>query len=207
MWVDENMKIALDECSPINIHKLIGWLGKPAVYIFDCDRAGSKLPSQILTACLTAPLKTALQFLYTYEILFRKDVVLASLFRNYLLAQRLISLVGLTSVSMPELPDCSHHSLWETWELVMEASVLRVVQGERNSLLTSQIRGTDPVREFFRDQLRAFSVWLRRKHNSADAICRSTESSHGKVREAALMLVGSFCLVTTLEIHNPFYAK
>ncbi|EER12559.1 hypothetical protein Pmar_PMAR027377 [Perkinsus marinus ATCC 50983] len=67
---------------------------------------------------------------------------------------------------MPELPDCSHHSLWETWELVMEASVLRVVQDERNSLLISQIPGTDPVREFFRDQLRAFSVWLRRKHNS-----------------------------------------
>ncbi|KAF4716458.1 hypothetical protein FOZ62_002585 [Perkinsus olseni] len=100
---------ALDECSPIGIHKLIGWLAKPTIYIFDCDFAGSyvdsfheagvlfpddggpshhassnsnstyilascgrheqnphlgpTLPSQLLTACLTAPLKTSLQFL------------------------------------------------------------------------------------------------------------------------------------------------
>ncbi|KAF4740506.1 hypothetical protein FOZ63_009505, partial [Perkinsus olseni] len=78
----------------------------------------------------------------SYETLFRKDVVLASLFRNYLLAQRLLSLVGITSVSTPKLPDCSQHPLWETWELVLESSILHVIQGEprHNSPLPSVTR-------------------------------------------------------------------
>ncbi|KAF4663765.1 hypothetical protein FOZ61_001387 [Perkinsus olseni] len=301
---------ALDECSPIGIHKLIGWLAKPTIYIFDCDFAGSyvdafheagvffpddggpshhassssnstyilascgrheqnphlgpTLPSQLLTACLTAPLKTSLQFLCSgfsgpsstcllgldsediqtklelllsrlgettvsedgpnevrssaefrqlnsvftsimnsiawstlsaesYETLFRKDVVLASLFRNYLLAQRLLSLVGITSVSTPKLPDCGQHPLWETWELVLESSILHVIQSEprHNSLLPSVTRvpgRSPPVREFFNDQLRAFSIWLRGRMHSRDHAGDHGSQDHGRTRELPILL-------------------
>ncbi|KAF4724186.1 hypothetical protein FOZ62_009771 [Perkinsus olseni] len=306
---------ALDECSPIGIHKLIGWLAKPTIYIFDCDFAGGPLgsyvdafheagvfflddgrpshhpssssnstyilascgrhehnphlgptlPSQLLTACLTAPLKTSLQFLCSgfygpsstcllgldsediqaklelllsrlgettvsedgpnetrssavfrqlnsvftsimnsiawstlsaesYETLFRKDVVLASLFRNYLLAQRLLSLVGITSVSTPKLPDCSQHPLWETWELVLESSILHVIQGEprHNSLLPSVTRvpgsRSPPVRDFFKDQLRAFSIWLRGRMHSRDHAGDHGSQDHGRTRELPILL-------------------
>ncbi|KAF4717117.1 hypothetical protein FOZ63_013416 [Perkinsus olseni] len=357
---------ALDECSPIGIHKLIGWLAKPTIYIFDCDFAGGPLgsyvdafheagvfflddgrpshhpssssnstyilascgrhehnphlgptlPSQLLTACLTAPLKTSLQFLCSgfygpsstcllgldsediqaklelllsrlgettvsedgpnetrssavfrqlnsvftsimnsiawstlsaesYETLFRKDVVLASLFRNYLLAQRLLcksslstqqgsqyarwdaqydrspilfgsmrvgpstrtanccrqlalslvlALVGITSVSTPKLPDCSQHPLWETWELVLESSILHVIQGEprHNSLLPSVTRvpgsRSPPVRDFFKDQLRAFSIWLRGRMHSRDHAGDHGSQDHGRTRELPILL-------------------
>ncbi|KAF4652602.1 hypothetical protein FOL47_011001 [Perkinsus chesapeaki] len=104
----------------------------------------------------------------TYEILFRQDAVLASLFRNYLLAQRLLSLVGVSSVSRPQLPDCSQHPLWEAWDFVLESSILHVVASEANrgaDLLPNRALRTNPTRDFFNDQLRAFSVWLRKIYN------------------------------------------
>ncbi|KAF4729006.1 hypothetical protein FOZ63_011259, partial [Perkinsus olseni] len=105
----------------------------------------------------------------------------------------MLALVGITSVSTPKLPDCSQHPLWETWELVLESSILHVIQGEprHNSLLPSVTRvpgRSPPVREFFKDQLRAFSIWLRGRMHSRDHAGDHGSQDHGRTRELPILL-------------------
>ncbi|KOO24165.1 hypothetical protein Ctob_002120 [Chrysochromulina tobinii] len=54
-----------------------------------------------------------------FRRLFRQDLLLASLLRNFLLAQRILSRAGLYPVSAPALPPMHHHPLWESFDLVL----------------------------------------------------------------------------------------
>ena len=90
-----------------------------------------------------------------FRRLFRQDLLLASLLRNFLLAQRILSRAGLYPVSAPALPPMHHHPLWESFDLVIEAAIC-----DANAR-----RGREapppPPSPFFSDQLTAFEVWLR----------------------------------------------
>ena len=61
-----------------------------------------------------------------FRWLFRQDLLLASLFRNFLLAQRILARAGLYPVSAPALPPMHHHPLWESFDLVIEAALCEV---------------------------------------------------------------------------------
>ena len=55
-----------------------------------------------------------------FRILFRQDLLLASLFRNFLLAMKIMSFYGMQCVSYPSLPDCSENNLWYQWTFTLE---------------------------------------------------------------------------------------
>jgi len=64
-----------------------------------------------------------------FQRLFRQDMLLASLLRNFLLATRILAQTGsgCTTFSWPGLPHASliaKHPLWASWELVLEAYLL-----------------------------------------------------------------------------------
>lgn len=50
-----------------------------------------------------------------YSRLFRKDKLVASLFRNFVLAQFLSNLYNIHPQSNPKLPNMSHHPMWVQW--------------------------------------------------------------------------------------------
>ncbi|CEG40643.1 regulatory-associated protein of mtor [Plasmopara halstedii] len=93
-----------------------------------------------------------------FQKLFRQDLLVASLFRNFLLAERIMKSEGCSPCSLPALPPTNHHSLWRSWDLAAEICLNQLYK------LTNPYPNVDmslqPSR-FFAEQLTAFEVWLQ----------------------------------------------
>lgn len=61
-----------------------------------------------------------------FKRLFRQDVLLATMMRNFLLASRLMRQYGCTPESIPELPESHNHPLWKSFEYTMEQYLAQV---------------------------------------------------------------------------------
>jgi hypothetical protein len=55
-----------------------------------------------------------------FQQLFREDITLAGLFRNFLVAQRLMGRYNVNPTSYPPLPDLSSHPLWNAFDAALE---------------------------------------------------------------------------------------
>ncbi|XVF65906.1 hypothetical protein PTKIN_Ptkin09bG0288400 [Pterospermum kingtungense] len=89
-----------------------------------------------------------------FRRLFRQDLVVANLFRNFLLAERIMRSANCSPISYPMLPPTHQHHMWDAWDMAAEICL---------SQLPSLIE--DPNAEFqlspfFTEQLTAFEVWL-----------------------------------------------
>ncbi|RDX50537.1 hypothetical protein OH76DRAFT_1512681 [Lentinus brumalis] len=124
--------------------------------------------------------------------LYRSDLLIASLFRNFLLAERIMKNYHCTPHTYPPLPSTNTHPLWASWDLAVDACLRQlpdllkntepsiakdVSLGARNR---RQAARTDPATQpgasinphekpysyipsrFFADQLTAFEVWISR---------------------------------------------
>lgn len=56
----------------------------------------------------------------TFQKLFRQDLLVASLFRNFLLAERIMRTMNCTPVSYPPLPPTHQDPLWDAWDLAVD---------------------------------------------------------------------------------------
>lgn len=123
---------------------------------------------------------------HLFQRLFRQDLLVASLFRNFLLADRILRQLGCTPVSYPALPPTADHPLWQAWDLACETLLFQLVKegffqhiattniGTEESEEDSTVAPKDPVATeippqeqllsvsspFFSEQLTAFEVWL-----------------------------------------------
>ncbi|KAK5640922.1 hypothetical protein RI129_009469 [Pyrocoelia pectoralis] len=88
-----------------------------------------------------------------FQKLFRQDLLVASLFRNFLLAERILRSFDCTPISFPALPDTSQHPMWLAWDFALDLSL---------SQLPRMIINDEPYQHlaFFEEQLTAFQVWL-----------------------------------------------
>ena len=68
-----------------------------------------------------------------FQQLFRQDLLVASLFRNFLLADRILRSQNCTPSSIPQLPPTSSHPLWQSWDLAVETCL--------NSLIRAGVLG------------------------------------------------------------------
>ncbi|KAG2691057.1 hypothetical protein I3843_09G213400 [Carya illinoinensis] len=89
-----------------------------------------------------------------FQRLFRQDLLVASLFRNFLLAERIMRSANCSPISHPMLPPTHQHHMWDAWDMAAEICLAQ---------LPSLIE--DPNAEFvaspfFTEQLTAFEVWL-----------------------------------------------
>ncbi|KAI4353507.1 hypothetical protein L6164_002452 [Bauhinia variegata] len=89
-----------------------------------------------------------------FQRLFRQDLLVASLFRNFLLAERIMRSANCSPISYPNLPPTHQHHMWDAWDMAAELCL---------SQLPSLVE--DPNAEFqpstfFTEQLTAFEVWL-----------------------------------------------
>ena len=55
-----------------------------------------------------------------FQELFRQDLLVASLFRNFLLAERIMRSYNCTPLSHPQLPATYHHPLWDSWDMALD---------------------------------------------------------------------------------------
>uniref|UniRef100_A0A8C5FVC0 Regulatory associated protein of MTOR complex 1 n=1 Tax=Gadus morhua TaxID=8049 RepID=A0A8C5FVC0_GADMO len=121
------------------------------------------LPADLFTSCLTTPIKIALRWFCMqksaklvpdlFQKLFRQDLLVASLFRNFLLAERIMRSYNCTPVSSPRLPPTYMHAMWQAWDLAVDIclSQLPTIMEEGTAFRHSP---------FFAEQLTAFQVWL-----------------------------------------------
>lgn len=109
-----------------------------------------------------------------FKLLFRQDLMVAALFRNFLLAERILRSYHCTPVSHPALPSTHHHPLWNAWDLAVDMCLAQLPklldsEGARSnddsvSKYASSGDGNFEYQPslFFAEQLTAFEVWLER---------------------------------------------
>lgn len=93
-----------------------------------------------------------------FKRLFRQDLMVAALFRNFLLAQRIMRVYHCHPVCHPEIPQTHDHPLWRSWDLAVEMILAQLPD------LYAAERGEKQYEykhsEFFSEQLTAFEVYL-----------------------------------------------
>ncbi|KAG0033280.1 hypothetical protein BGZ81_008865 [Podila clonocystis] len=102
-----------------------------------------------------------------FKTLFRQDLMVAALFRNYLLADRIMRSQKCTPMSSPALPPTHQHPMWDSWDLALDMCLAQLP-----GLLAAE-GSASPIEYqpsmFFAEQLMAFEVWLSHGSPSHDA--------------------------------------
>ncbi len=70
-----------------------------------------------------------------FQKMFRQDLLVASLFRNFLLAKRIMKSFNCTPQSWPPLPDSSTHTLWQSWDLAVESCFCNVINLQKGGIM------------------------------------------------------------------------
>ncbi|GAP87222.1 putative regulatory associated protein-mTOR [Rosellinia necatrix] len=91
---------------------------------------------------------------------FRQDLMVAALFRNFILAQRIMMVYGCHPQSYPALPDTHQHPLWESWDLAVDLALSQLPMLEKKE--SEGIEYEYQSSTFFAEQLTAFEVYLGR---------------------------------------------
>ncbi|KAL8576686.1 hypothetical protein ACOMHN_025161 [Nucella lapillus] len=87
-----------------------------------------------------------------FHKLFRQDLLVASLFRNYLLAERIMRSYNCEPISLPKLPPTYQHPMWQAWDMALDLCLQQLPLDENGENFKHC--------PFFAEQLTAFQVWL-----------------------------------------------
>ncbi|KAJ3579549.1 hypothetical protein NPX13_g1022 [Xylaria arbuscula] len=126
---------------------------------------------------------------------FRQDLMVAALFRNFILAQRIMMVYGCHPQSFPALPDTHQHPLWESWDLAVDLALAQLPMLEKKE--SEAIEYEYQSSTFFAEQLTAFEVYLsrgdallQRPPDQLPVVLQVLLSQQHRVR--ALILLGRF---------------
>ncbi|ODV60408.1 ubiquitin-binding TORC1 subunit KOG1 [Ascoidea rubescens DSM 1968] len=99
-----------------------------------------------------------------YRRCFRQDLMCNAMFRNFLLAQRIMKYYNVNPISEPPLPDLHIHPVWDQWDLIIEQFLSKTCSiREKYSLNTYQVISLQPkfvFTDFFETQLEALEYWI-----------------------------------------------
>ncbi|KAK1391180.1 Regulatory-associated protein of TOR 1 [Heracleum sosnowskyi] len=89
-----------------------------------------------------------------FQRLFRQDLLVASLFRNFLLAERIMRSANCSPISHPVLPATHQHHMWDAWDMAAEMCLVQLPALVEDPTVEFQ------PSPFFTEQLTAFELWL-----------------------------------------------
>lgn len=132
-----------------------------------------------------------------FRRLFRDDLMVAALMRNFLLAERIMRFYHCTPMSHPKLPDTHNHPLWNSWDLAVDqclAQLPTLLEKERAQRAAEE--GGPPVdaklaafeyrhSTFFSEQLKAFEVWLSQGGVSRQGRLKRADGGFGPTHEGS----------------------
>jgi regulator-associated protein of mTOR len=82
--------------------------------------------------------------------------MVAALFRNFLLADRIMRHYSCHPISFPSLPETHNHPMWEAWDLAADHYLSQLPEILSNNMIEYKLSS------FFADQLSAFEVWIQK---------------------------------------------
>ncbi|KAK3330581.1 raptor N-terminal caspase like domain-containing protein [Apodospora peruviana] len=97
---------------------------------------------------------------HLFRKFFRQDLMVAALFRNFLLAQRIMPVYNCHPQSYPELPDTRQHPLWDSWDLAVDMALSQLPMLEKKEAENIEYEYVNS--SFFTEQLTAFEIYLTR---------------------------------------------
>lgn len=97
---------------------------------------------------------------HLFRKFFRQDLMVAALFRNFLLAQRIMPVYNCHPQSYPELPDTRQHPLWDSWDLAVDMALQQLPMMEKKEAEGIDYEYVNST--FFTEQLTAFEIYLTR---------------------------------------------
>ncbi|KAK3335431.1 raptor N-terminal caspase like domain-containing protein [Cercophora scortea] len=97
---------------------------------------------------------------HLFRKFFRQDLMVAALFRNFLLAQRIMPVYNCHPQSYPELPDTRQHPLWDSWDLAVDMALSQLPMLEKKEEEGIEYEYVNS--SFFTEQLTAFQIYLTR---------------------------------------------
>ncbi|KAK9472050.1 raptor N-terminal caspase like domain-containing protein [Dipodascopsis tothii] len=96
---------------------------------------------------------------HLFKKLFRQDLMVAALFRNFLLAERIMRVHNCHPISEPKLPTTHNHPMWQAWDLAVDQCLSQIPL-----IKAAEAPGAPPYEykhsTFFEEQLTAFENWL-----------------------------------------------
>lgn len=100
---------------------------------------------------------------------FRQDAACSALFRNFLLAQRIMKYYNCNPISDPVLPDCHDNELWQHWDLAIEHFLTSLVQLKQLEPSGSLSQALDNSKlyiftNFFDTSLDHLKNWIQHGH-------------------------------------------
>lgn len=150
------------------------------------DLKDRRTPLGELNWIFTAVTDTIAWLVFPHDIfkrLFRQDLLVAALFRNYLLAERIMRAYNCTPMSYPALPATHNHPLWHSWDLAVDACL-----NQLPALLEAEAKSKDnpnapPTYEyqpsrFFTEHLTAFEVWLQHDGSVSNHLSLRPKTPH-----------------------------
>lgn len=93
-----------------------------------------------------------------FLLLFREDLLVSSLFRNFLVAQRIYHTFDMAPISTPAIPSTHHHAMWGQLDVAF-ARLLEQLYHMLNPSLESLYIGHD-YGQFYEEQFLLFAEWL-----------------------------------------------
>ncbi|CCK70021.1 ubiquitin-binding TORC1 subunit KOG1 KNAG_0D02720 [Huiozyma naganishii CBS 8797] len=113
-----------------NVH-IPGMLSDRRTPLGELNWIFTAITDTIAWTCLPRPL---------FKKLFRHDLMIAALFRNFLLAKRIMPWYNCHPISDPELPDSIiTHSLWKSWDFAMDEVLSKLVVDLKNAPPSSDL--------------------------------------------------------------------
>ncbi|KAJ5072200.1 regulatory-associated protein of mtor [Anaeramoeba ignava] len=89
-----------------------------------------------------------------FKKLYREDLLVAALFRNFLLAERILKSMNCTPFSIPQLSPTDQHPLWKAWDLAVDACIYQLPE------FLSDPNYVFKPSSFFRDNVIGFENWI-----------------------------------------------